>query len=130
MFQKLYLSSILLCTDNYHCSKPTCPFKIYDEGIHYGYYSKSNGDCDDCKRKCDNDVDCGAVECGKLHCSWWKNGYCNTYIKRTWNRQKTNNSIRTCIKLQNSKSFSVLRDSLILKEDRLNFKYNTYLTTP
>ena len=104
---------MLLCTGNYQCSKPTCPFKNYEEDIHYGYYSRSNGDCGDCKRQCDNDANCGAVECGRLHCSWWKNGICNTDSERTWNRKITNTGIRTCIKNQYSKTLFVLMDSPI-----------------
>ena len=96
---------------NYHCSKPTCPFKNYVEGTDYGYYSKTNGDCESCRRKCNDDENCGAVECGRSICSWWRNGICNTDSERTWNRKNKNNGIKTCIKRKLSKNcLDVRRD--------------------
>ena len=30
-----------------------------------------------CTEKCDSDENCGSVECGGDHCSWWKKGVCS-----------------------------------------------------
>ena len=82
----------------YNCVKPTCPFSSYTENRDYGYYSRSNGDCNFCRNKCNVDGNCGAVECGKRYCTWWKVGKCTTDQERTLNRNNPNTKLRTCTK--------------------------------
>ena len=47
---------------------------------------------------CDEDVNCGAVECGRQLCSWWRTGICITDAEQTWNRRNSSSALRTCIK--------------------------------
>ena len=47
----------------------------------WGYYNESNGDCDECRKKCEDDQPrCQAFECGKSYCSWWAAGTCDEKI--------------------------------------------------
>merc|ERR1712020_592881 len=90
--------------ENYHRSKPTCPFKNYVRDADYGYYSYTDGDCYSCKFDCDHDANCGAVECGRNQCTWWANGVCSTDEERTWNRKNANHDLQTCTKVVNHAS--------------------------
>ena len=80
------------------CDTPTCPFYKYTENIDFGYYSKTNGDCTFCQLKCNDDDNCGAVECGDGYCTWWKTGKCNTDEEQIWNRSNPSTTLRTCAK--------------------------------
>ena len=66
----------MLCVylDFYNCSADGCAWSDYIEDVDWGYFSKVDGDCIKCRENCSNDVNCGALECGKNYCSWWKVG--------------------------------------------------------
>ena len=66
-----------LCLVFYNCVHEGCSWKDFDENIDWGHYSKVDGDCGNCKGLCNNDTNCGAVECGKTYCSWWKVERCS-----------------------------------------------------
>ena len=61
---------------NYDCTQVHCSWKNYVKGQDWDYYSETNGSCFDCKRRCNDDNNCGAIECGDNYCSWWKKGEC------------------------------------------------------
>ena len=113
---------------DYLCSKPTCPFKNYLTNIDYGYYSYSNGDCESCKSDCTNDMNCGAVECGRNQCTWWRNGVCTTENERTWNRKKTSHNLQTCIKPDVSDSFECSKPTCPFKNYIKDVHYGLYNT--
>ena len=64
----------------YDCSRRTCPWRHYIRGVDWGFYSEDHGDCDACQKNCTDDIQCGAVECGRggkwSYCSWWRIGAC------------------------------------------------------
>ena len=62
--------------DGFSCTNDICSWSDYVEGLDWGYYSKSNGDCSICKQRCSHDINCGSIECGNNYCSWWKKGKC------------------------------------------------------
>ena len=53
-----------------------CPWNNYIQGQDWDYYSETEGDCHICKQRCNNDDNCGAIECGDYYCSWWQNEKC------------------------------------------------------
>ena len=51
------------------------------KNIDWGYYNESNGDCDVCRKNCEDDQPrCQAFECGTSYCSWWAAGTCDEKI--------------------------------------------------
>ena len=67
----------------YNCKRQGCWWSAaytYINGKDYGKYSATNPSCSICQDKCDNDVNCGAVECGGeepgVDCHYWKVGMC------------------------------------------------------
>ena len=64
--------------DQHACEDIGCNWSDYIENQDWGYYSTTEGDCEPCQDKCDQDQNCGAVECGDGYCSWWKVGTCST----------------------------------------------------
>ena len=62
--------------ENFDCTKFHCSWKNYVKGQDWDYYSETNGNCSDCKQRCNDDSNCGAIECGNDYCSWWKKGEC------------------------------------------------------
>ena len=66
---------------NYDCKRQGCWHNLpYEFDKDYGYYSENDSNCTMCKEKCNNDPECGAIECGgdKDHtiCAWWKFDKC------------------------------------------------------
>ena len=61
----------------FKCTKLSCLWKDFDNTTDWGYYDKSNGDCDMCERRCQDDLKCAAFECGSSYCSWWSAGTCD-----------------------------------------------------
>ena len=64
--------------DGFSCTSFHCSRTDYLEGLDWGYYSKSNGDCSTCKQHCSDDINCDSIECGNNYCSWWKKGKCTS----------------------------------------------------
>ena len=62
------------------CEKKSCKWGDYEASQDWGYYSKTNGNCQECQDRCNKDKTCGAVECGKEYCSWWKTGTCTRSV--------------------------------------------------
>ena len=58
------------------CERKTCVFQTYRQFEDWNYYSRTEGKCPECQERCDTDENCGAVECGKNYCAWWKKGVC------------------------------------------------------
>ena len=66
---------------NYDCKRQGCwhnpPYELDKD---YGLYSQDNSNCTQCKERCNNDPECGAIECGGNNgysiCSWWKFNKC------------------------------------------------------
>ena len=99
----------LIPNPRYKCTGHECPWSNYKEGIHWGLYKengKQMGNCTLCMNKCENDPECGSLECGldlplpdgtvkKAHCSWWKRGTCETAGEFSTN---PHNLIMTCKK--------------------------------
>ena len=54
-----------------------CYWNNLDAGSHH-YYSHDDGDCDACRAFCDDNDDCGGVECGSNagYCVWYEIGTC------------------------------------------------------
>ena len=65
--------------DVYVCEKKVCYWGRYKKFRDWGYFSRTDGDCMECQRRCNEDDNCGAIECGRGHCSWWKKGKCSTH---------------------------------------------------
>ena len=70
---------------NYDCKRQGCWLNShYELDQDYGFYSKIDSNCSMCKEKCNNDPECGAVECGGdiddyygvPICAWWKFDKC------------------------------------------------------
>ena len=61
------------------CEYKGCKWGDYVKDQDWGYYSETWGDCEKCIDRCDEDPNCGAVECSKSlgYCSWWKKDKCN-----------------------------------------------------
>ena len=64
-----------------------CPWKNYTlntdfiQNSDWGYYNESNGDCDVCRKNCEDDQPrCQAFECGTSYCSWWAAGTCDEML--------------------------------------------------
>ena len=83
-------------TASYRCNNRSCTWNNYKKNTDWGFYSKDDDDCDSCRMKCTLDPMCGAVECGKGYCSWWKVGKCrssseqNGYANSCYKRKKDN----------------------------------------
>ena len=74
--QELKMVSIRKILDSYNCDMRGCPWDEYEENNDWGYYDKNDGDCLKCQDQCNQDPNCGAIECGDHYCSWWKIGKC------------------------------------------------------
>ena len=74
------------------CEKKSCSFRAYVKDQDWGYYTETEGDCNKCKGRCDQDPNCGAVECGESlgYCSWWKTEKCS--------REEARGRVYTCRK--------------------------------
>ena len=76
MYSKLCM---FVLGETYDCyPKSSCSWADYTENTDWGYYSSTNGDCSSCRERCNNDVNCGGIECDDGDCSWWKKGSCHT----------------------------------------------------
>ena len=64
--------------DQYACEKNGCYWSNYVESQDWGYYSRTEGDCQQCQDECDKDHNCGSFVCGASYCTWWKVGVCST----------------------------------------------------
>ena len=63
----------------YDCKRQGCWHNSsYELNKDYGFYSKNDSNCILCQIKCNNDPECGAMECGgdKDLCAWWKFDKC------------------------------------------------------
>ena len=65
----------------YFCTTSGCPWANFTKNVDWGYYDESNGDCESCRIKCDDDNKCKAFECGSTYCSWWAKGTCDDMRK-------------------------------------------------
>ena len=95
----LLLNNIVLLShldEEYVCGNRHCLWENYKKNEDWGYYSKSNNDCKFCQEQCNNDSNCGGVECGGNvnYCSWWKHGICVTESEKT----EVHNEHQTCYK--------------------------------
>eukprot|EP00940_MAST-03C_sp_MAST-3C-sp2_P000443 g443.t1 len=74
----------LECKSGYHvatpvqwtCNNNACNKADFTQGVDWGYYDSTNGDCGFCQNLCEADPECHAIECGGGYCSWWKWGAC------------------------------------------------------
>ena len=71
-----YFACNLYVELKFDCNTMHCTWSKYIQGQHWDYYSETDGDCNNCKQRCRNDANCGAIECGYNSCSWWKKGTC------------------------------------------------------
>ena len=81
--------------------------------VDWGFYTENDqpitgNNCESCMSKCENDENCGSVECGRdqelqhqqtkhSHCSWWRNGNCEEAFEYSLDQNKQN-YIWTCKK--------------------------------
>ena len=84
---------------SYSCGTRHCPWNDYQEDEDFGFYPHADERCNECQDKCNNDTNCGGIECGnhgptadKNYCSWWKQGRCVTEDEQTIE----DNSYETC----------------------------------
>jgi len=61
------------------CSFDGCNREDYNEGIDWGFFSKTNGDCAFCAFHCEMTEFCHAFECGTGDCVWWEFGKCRFF---------------------------------------------------
>ena len=81
-----YQNTCLFHVEPYFCSKSGCLWENFKQGIDWGYYDKTTGDCGLCRARCNGDEACKAFECGLSYCSWWAAETCDTMDKDTaWN---------------------------------------------
>ena len=96
----LYLNPVLLYIQTsfqiaYECINKACDPTTDTKDKDWGYYSMTDGNCDECKDNCIRDEFCQSVECGDSYCRWWKNGKCNEVHELT---EKFDGSTITCLK--------------------------------
>ena len=92
---KYILSGHQATTERYECSFDMCLWDDEAEGVDWGYFSTTNGDCTYCKNECDKEETCEAIECGGGYCSWWKNGKCDEAHEHDGAPEE---GLKTCIK--------------------------------
>ena len=82
----------LVLPTKYKATPCECRWDEYTEGTEWGFYYNGGSNitgCAACMEKCDLDPSCGSVECGEdqplldgsiipAHCTWWRNGTCQT----------------------------------------------------
>ena len=74
--------SYFLLPGPYSCTKSAgCLWKNFNNITDWGYYDKTNSDCETCRDKCEKDSVCKAFECGTSYCSWWAEGTCDDLRK-------------------------------------------------
>ena len=73
------LTAPLPAIENYVCYHNGCDWSTKKENTDWAYYSKTNGECMACVGTCNNDSNCGGIECGGGYCSWWRKGACMSH---------------------------------------------------
>ena len=82
------VSNVLLPTfshlDYYTCyNGQACVIDKSKENIDWGYYSKENGNCEECRAQCDGDSNCDGYDCNHGQCLWWTKEACNSKTIRS-----------------------------------------------
>ena len=91
----------------YFCTKSGCPWANFTKNVDWGYLDESNGDCESCRIKCDNDNKCKAFECGSTYCSWWAKGTCDDMRNETIHETK-NETCTDCLEWETCRITGIL----------------------
>ena len=91
----------------YFCTKSGCPWKDFTKNVDWGYLDESNGDCESCRIKCQDDNNCRAFECGSTYCSWWAKGTCDHMTKETIHETK-NETCTDCLEWETCRITGIL----------------------
>ena len=91
----------------YFCTKSGCPWKDFTKNVDWGYLDESNGDCESCRIKCQDDNNCRAFECGSTYCSWWAKGTCDDMRKETIHETK-NETCTECLEWETCRITGIL----------------------
>ena len=84
----------------YSCQLVHCKWSEYKKNVDWGIYSNAtNSDCASCRKRCNVDLNCTGIECGRAgeysHCSWWKGKSCSHNEERV----VLNEKFETCMKV-------------------------------
>ena len=91
----------------YFCTKSGCPWANFTKNVDWGYLDESNGDCESCRIKCQDDNNCRAFECGSTYCSWWAKGTCDDMRNETIHETK-NETCTDCLEWETCRITGIL----------------------